>query len=852
MATQLTFGDVVADVDAHHPGRIALACASFGWRVIPLRHATKQPVLHGWPRLATTDCETIIEWWSGRYVGSLCGIATGRESGVWVLDIDRKEDDGLAHLQRLEVEHGELPRTFTVRTPNAGEHRYFTYPTDVEVASRGTTDKTSVEWRGVESRGWHGQVVAPGTRLGVAGDGTYREYVIVDDSALAPAPDWLTRHFTRREREPWVEMVPDHSFDVGLQEWALDELWRTVDDVTRYPELGPGDSRYGARRAGSGANTRLNGAAYYLATIATHGLLTRDEVVNALADACRTNHLWEDEGEGQCLATIDSGWSAGLSFPTRLPLDHRAVPEYVAFVDRMRTVDDVTNTPNGESGGGNVISAVAAVVDIKTRERLNVAVELHPPGGIDGVDVGTGGGITTRNEPPSRNTDRANALELIFMFGDHLCWTPQEGWLHWDGRRWRPDHLKGVRRLCELLAETLLGRLPTQDEVERKVTWQRVKRLESSAGVDATLTYAEPMVARSITDFDRNPWLLNCPNGTLDLRTGELRAHDPGDLITRLCPTEYVPGSEADVRDLSWELFLSTSLPGPEHVVFQRFVGSCLTGIVRDKAFLVPTGPKHTGKSTATEPILRVLGDVDEGGYATTWDEQVIQRGTRVNRDEKANKARAARLVVVGELTRGSRFEDSFVKRITGGDTIDARPLYRKSFSYRPQFKLIMHSNFVPKSADPALHARLKLLPFQHVFEERDDAVKQHLETDQEAAQTILAWAVQGCLDWQREGLGEMPWLTDMLRSYALDSDQVLAFWADALESTDVRGEFPETQAVWQAYEVWAFQGGERPMKRRAFERALEERGLARWRPQHTSASRTTYWSGVKFRVEGP
>lgn len=466
--------------------------------------------------------------------------------------------------------------------------------------------------------------------------------------------------------------------------------------------------------------------------------------------------------------------------------------------------------------------------------------------GGEPVDPEEGGGGTDDDDAgPNRNTDRMNAREFQHHFRDEAVWTPEAGWLVWNGMRWATDELQRIKELMERLAERMLMRRTTVvDDEERRTLYARAMRLESSKGLSSTLAYAESMMARNVTDFDKDPWLLNCLNGTVDLRTGVLRPHEPTDLLTRMCPTEYDP----EAVDPVWDEFIRVVLPEPQRLVLQRFMGSCLTGVVRDKAFLVPTGPKHTGKSTATEPLLRVLGDVDEGGYATTWDERVVQRGTSVNRDEKANKARAARLVVVGELTRGARFEDSFVKRITGGDTLDARPLYRRSFSFRPQFKLVMHSNSVPKSSDPALHDRLKMLPFANVFENRTDDVKNHLEQSPEAQRAILAWAVQGCVAWQQHGLGEMPWLEEMMWQYTLDSDPVVA-WID--ECLEQGGEFQDwitADGAWLGYESWMYSQGGKPMKRRTFERALEERGYKRVRRMNPELkTREVKWEGLRL-----
>jgi putative DNA primase/helicase len=376
----------------------------------------------------------------------------------------------------------------------------------------------------------------------------------------------------------------------------------------------------------------------------------------------------------------------------------------------------------------------------------------------DQFDEGLGG---LPADYPDRNTDRNNGGVLAHAVRDHLTWTKALGWLVWDGTRWAPDDLLQRERFVNEMADALWRQVPNAGEAREHII-KRAHRLESGEGRARTLEFARTELARKTSDFDRNRDLFNCQSGTLDTRTGRLRDVDPADLITRVSPVSY----DESASDAVWSEFLEAAMPDAQvRAVFQRFMGSTLAGEDGDKAFLVPHGPTNTGKSTATEPIARVLGNVDDGGYAASWEADVVQSTRNVNRGEKLAKVRAARLVIVGELTKGSRFDDAFMKRVTGGDTLDAKALYKDSFSFRPEFHVVMHSNYVPKTADPAVHGRMKILPFPHVFEGRDAGVKNYLETNEGAQRAILKWLVDGCGDWRKNGLGKMPWLDDILHS---------------------------------------------------------------------------------------
>lgn len=452
--------------------------------------------------------------------------------------------------------------------------------------------------------------------------------------------------------------------------------------------------------------------------------------------------------------------------------------------------------------------------------------------------------VGTGVDNPHRNTDRANGIEIAQFLDGQALWTPEAGWHVYDGRRWAAD---GERVHTLLIGEFTdqLRRRATSGAVvgqEADVLMSRANRIEGAGGLRGALAFAEPLLAHTVTRLDADPWLLNCPNGTLDLRTGDLRSHDPRDLLSRVTPTPYDP----EARDEVWERVLREALESDADRLrlLARFAGYSLTGRTTEKRMLVISGPTNTGKSTVTEPLLHVLGDVAAGGYATTWDADVVQADSRANRGEKLAKVRGARLVLVGELAKGSRMADNFVKQFTGGDTMDARALYRDSYSYRPSAKLWMATNYVPHSPDKALQERLLLLPFRHEPTSKDPAIKAHLDDDPEARRAILAWAVRSCLAWQRaSSLGSTPWLDNERREYALASDPILEFIQGELRHVDTHEESDTCDAVWQHYQLaWAPENVHRPLKRRVFDRALEEQGLVKVRGTGNAGPRR--WRG--------
>jgi putative DNA primase/helicase len=429
-----------------------------------------------------------------------------------------------------------------------------------------------------------------------------------------------------------------------------------------------------------------------------------------------------------------------------------------------------------------------------------------------------------------RDSDAVNAADFVAMFRDDVLWTPEAGWMVYDGLRWVEDRKQLRSALMTRMCQSMLFRSTvTTNDDERSTLRARVRRLESTNGLSSALKYAEHLVAKSVTEMDLNPYLLNCPNGTFDLRNGERHAHTPKDYITRLCPTYLEPGAVDEI----WSRVVHEAFAGDEAKIrfFQRYIGYSLTGDYSMKAFMALHGPSNAGKSTLVEPLHIVLGDLDEGGYVTTWDADVVQADAKINRSEKLNKSKSARLILVGELEKGKHLADGFVKRFTGGNAVDAKALYKGSYTYRPGAKLILDTNYVPRSADPAVHTRLKLLPATHVPKVKDPEIKRHLEESKLAHAAILAWAVAGCMAWWTEkSLGDTPWMEESMAKFVKSSDPLVNFRDDCFVETELMGECVPVATAYPMYTAWCFDEGAKPMQKRSFMDAMEERGHTKYR----------------------
>lgn len=316
------------------------------------------------------------------------------------------------------------------------------------------------------------------------------------------------------------------------------------------------------------------------------------------------------------------------------------------------------------------------------------------------------------------------------------------GWHYWDGSRWAPDHHSAQ-------AHKLLSRLLNiswTEAITDKALAGDVRSAMTATGSRGVLELASRQLFAIETDTD--PWLLNCANGTLDLRTLELRDADPRDLITKQTRAAYEPGAQSS----RWNDFLESSLPDVAVRDFlQRYAGMSLIGRVLEHVLVVATGTGRNGKSVLAEALANTFGD-----YAVhaANDLLIASRHGGKSAGELAQmmQLRGARWAVMSEIERGSKLAESTMKALTGGDTINAKHMGQNPITFVPSHSFFMLTNDLPE-VDPraqAVWARLRVVPFEVSFEGREDTtLTVDLETQLEA---ILCWAVEGLAKYQQQG----------------------------------------------------------------------------------------------------
>jgi putative DNA primase/helicase len=426
-------------------------------------------------------------------------------------------------------------------------------------------------------------------------------------------------------------------------------------------------------------------------------------------------------------------------------------------------------------------------------------------------------------------TDAGNGERFAAQHGDKVryCWSWGK-WLYYDGKRWNIEI--GAEKANHLAVRTARSIAREADDLAHDERGNYLKwshQSESTTRLTGMLQAARAVrpIAAYGSQFDTNTWLLNCLNGTVDLKTGELRPHNPNDMITKLAPTQHDP----QARLKMWDDFLGTATGDDASLreFLQVAIGYGTTGSTAEEKLFFIHGPTASGKSTFLEAVKATLGD-----YAQTANfESFLQRQQIGGVRNDIAKLNGARMVISIELEEGKRLAEGLVKMLTGGDTVSARFLYKEEFEFVPQFKLWLAANDAPKvnDNDEALWRRILRVPFENEIpkEDRDPKVKAILRDTKAAGPAILAWIVEGCLKWQQKGLVVPESIEGSTEEYRQSQDPLRDFFDDECEF-DSEAYVPVTE-LRAAYEQWAKDNGARyTLGPREFNKRLESKNCER------------------------
>ncbi len=454
--------------------------------------------------------------------------------------------------------------------------------------------------------------------------------------------------------------------------------------------------------------------------------------------------------------------------------------------------------------------------------------------------------------------DQGNAERFVKRHGKNLRYCFEfgvNGWFVWTGTHWKQDQSEEVNRLVIETLNTVLGEeAKAMREAKRPLAavqidrWLRTSRNQRKIEAVLTVAQKEPGIGVNSPQFNRDPWLFACASGTIDLRTGEERPADREDLITRCSPTHYKKGAVSE----RWQKFLEQLTSGDKdlELYLQRAAGYSTTGSTREEVTFLIQGEGGSGKSTFMSALDTTLGD-----YAETIDFEMFLASNVGKRETYYAAIESARLVQCEESEENRQFASGVVKKVTGGNPLQARHLYGSAYSYVPKFKVWMVTNDLPRvsDTDSGFWRRVQVIKCLNVIPQNqiDKDYKDWLRTDPSAGEALLAWCVAGAAAYFAGGLKPPESVIKQNAAYRLANDPIQEFLDEFTMWGQTSSHFCVTADFLAAYKGWvdtANQG--RPLSAKALVKRLEARGATRGKVRLSAADKGSVaaWRGFRMR----
>lgn len=484
---------------------------------------------------------------------------------------------------------------------------------------------------------------------------------------------------------------------------------------------------------------------------------------------------------------------------------------------------------------------------------------LALPPGIDRGDARSSAGEIPKAR--SRCTDLANTGRLQRIYGNQIV-SVHDQFYWWQGTHWRAgdtevwrcaaklaqivrseahaleekiqDKIKGLSEediRAALRAPTKSALSKTAEGLEQIEALKSVESLqkwatacEMSGPQDAAVKLLRRLLTLDAARLNADPWAFTCTNGTIDLRTGALRPHNPNDYITLCAPTPYFPGAEAP----RFQQFLREIFNSNESVIafMRRWFGYCMTGSVAEQALMIHVGPGGNGKGTLLETLSAVVGE-----YAATAAPRLILTGDR--HPAEVADLMGRRMVTVSETDDATTLAEGVVKQMTGGDRLKARRMYGDFFEFLPTHKLQVFTNLRPqiKGQDYGMWRRLLLMSYPVRYGRPEDVAKGAADkvrdlalgaTLRAEAPGILRWLVDGAREWHETGLKPPDSVMAAVRTYQQEQDRMSQFVGErCVADPAARQVLSGGAGIYPAYMHWCRESGYTPLGKGRFQQDI-------------------------------
>jgi putative DNA primase/helicase len=438
-------------------------------------------------------------------------------------------------------------------------------------------------------------------------------------------------------------------------------------------------------------------------------------------------------------------------------------------------------------------------------------------------------------------TDTTNAFRLFAKYGMDIRYNaPWKKWLVWNGKYWELDegymvHDKGLQMIRGIYAELL----KTADYRDRLDIERHAMQSESARRRKAFIEVASwiPDLNVKTDNLDPNPWLLNVENGTVDLKTGELREHRQEDMITKIARVTYDRNADCPI----WKTFLMEIMNYNAELIrfVQTAAGWAITGDTSEQAMFILFGTGANGKSTFLNTIMNLLGDY---AIATPTETFMKKNGDQITND--IARLRGTRFVTTTEAEQGRRLSEPLIKQITGNDRMTARFLYGEFFNFVPTFKIFMATNHKPviKGTDYGIWRRIKLIPFTTRIpeEKQDKGLEEKLRGETSG---ILNWLLEGAKRWTVERLKTPQIITSATDEYRGEMDVIGNFIRE--RCVQEPGSSIRARELFKCYQDWCDENNEHACSERFLGLRLKELGLEQKR-----LSDGRYWKGITVKSQ--